>query len=95
MSTHNNGGPAFPRAMHESESFHESGSEGMSLRDYFAAQVLPALALGISQTHADNIRRGIPVAKVDAETERALGFLAQSSYRLADTMLAERDKAAP
>ena len=40
MSTINDGGPAFPLAEHGNC---VSASEGMSLRDYFAAMALPAL----------------------------------------------------
>ena len=36
MSTKDNGGPAFPTMLYE----HNEGSDGMTLRDYFAAQAM-------------------------------------------------------
>jgi hypothetical protein len=47
MSEINNGGPAFPEVLdeydHNSERFRIKSDGGMSMRDYFAAKVLPAI----------------------------------------------------
>lgn len=41
MTDKDNGGPAFPQALTIEEEF--SGSQGMTLRDYFAAKALQGL----------------------------------------------------
>lgn len=44
MSTINDGGPAFPSANAvQCGEFHTNGHAGMSLRDHFAGQALPAI----------------------------------------------------
>ena len=69
----NDGGPAFPHAY-----TYETGFDGMSLRDYFAAAVighlLPSFGSG---------------ANMHALAEGAQ-TLAELSFHLADAMLAER-----
>ena len=40
------GGPAYPRVVHTYISGGQEWSEGMSLRDYFAGQALPAVLEG-------------------------------------------------
>lgn len=64
----NDGGPAFPRGEY---------SRGMSLRDWFAGQVLTGF-------FAD---RGLAYFSEDDRTK-----LAATAYELADAMLAERDR---
>jgi len=69
----NDGGPAFPRS---GDSFH-SAVEGMSLRDWFAGQVLTGLmATAAEMTHAS----------------RKPDVIATDCYKIADAMIAEREK---
>jgi len=44
MGKEENGGPAFPFHVAETEARHPYGWEGMTLRDYFAAQVICGMA---------------------------------------------------
>lgn len=82
MSNKHNGGSAFPstEANYHNENMR---SDGMSLRDYFAAKAL--------QGQMDR-------EKDFSKTVREQGFqkyaahLAETSYQLADAMLAERAK---
>lgn len=80
MSTNDTGGPAFPLPITrdpEGGIFDPRGygAEGMTLRDYFAAQ---ALAPWI-QAHIDN--------SVD---DLSMGEIARQCYRYADAMLKAR-----
>ena len=79
MSKRNDGGSAFPIS-------NGGGigalTPGMSLRDYFAAQFMSAVALHIFDTVRD-----------DGGSARKAGkMLAKVSYKMADDMLAERSK---
>lgn len=47
MSTHNDGGPAFPRLYSRSD---EDGTHGMSLRDWFAGQTLAGIMADHEET---------------------------------------------
>ena len=79
-----NGGPAFPFGQTDELSgqlVNGWGSEGMTLRDYFAAKALGAL-LGSSKPG------GWHVGPTGNDNE----WLAAASYGLADAMLAERAK---
>jgi hypothetical protein len=72
MSTKDSGGPAFPtpdRGRYEP-------SDGMTLRDYFAAKAVCAILHG-------NISR---------EADMPYKVAANAAYRLADAMLKERAK---
>lgn len=73
-TTVNNGGPAFPSAYPDSE----HTSQGMSLRDYYAAHFMAAMLPSLAYIRRDKI-----------QTDRAYSVRA---YELADAMLAERDK---
>jgi hypothetical protein len=70
MAKIDDGGPAFPH-----DKVHHNTQIGMSLRDYFAAQVLPEVLGGCA--------RNIPEDKL-------AGVLASTCYGIADAMLAER-----
>lgn len=79
------GGPAFPA---DPKIFVNEGDgtirglnySGMSLRDYFAGQALPAIL--------DRVRRLAPLSKdIDQPT-----FIAGLAYETADAMIAERAK---
>ena len=67
------GGPAFSR--------YDDGSEGMSLRDWFAGQALAGVCAN-QNTH--NLARMSP--------EELKKFFSHGCYVLADAMLAEREK---
>lgn len=67
--------PAFPRAASEMN----YDAEGMTLRDWFAGQVLT----GVIQKCANDT---VP----DGET--LVSMFARNAYRLADAMLAERER---
>ena len=80
MDEKNMGGAAFPHmdqawSMEEGR-FHPPAAEGMSLRDYFAAKVLPAVLVELYST--DLLSHQIPVEA------------ASIAYDLADAMLVER-----
>jgi len=77
MTRPDEGAAAFPQALKVEEAFF--GSEGMSLRDYFAAQALPAVYAG---HHATGLLGTTEAIAADA-------------YQLADAMLAERKKDTP
>ena len=82
-----NGGPAFP---HTPEQL-AIGCEGMSMRDYFAAQALAgfisrgSLAQAIQERITDSKFAGDPVSAGTAD-------IAEGCYRLADALLKERAK---
>lgn len=84
------GGQAFPRAGALGD-----GWEGMSLRDYFAAQALAGLA-GNEQwiTFARGFYKGMKEelgSEIDI-TARGMAAMATQAYVLADAMMAERAK---
>lgn len=78
MSMSDNGGSAFP-ACNEAN---VNGTMGMSLRDYFAARFMAAMAL-----HTFEVAR-----EQAASPHEAGDTLAMISYKMADAMLAERAK---
>jgi len=79
MSEDNNNPPAFPNVANEG--FHER--DGMSLRDYFAAKVLPLLM----QTPDQLVELGS-----DELIENSISATAEACYIYADAMLKERAK---
>lgn len=68
------GGPAFPQALNVEQEFH--GSDGMTLRDYFAGQVMSTM-IG---------------HYMDRYGEHDYAATAESAYLAADAMLKERAK---
>ena len=74
MSNKNDGGPAFPILPRVSR----TATDGMSLRDYFAAQ---AMAAFITSPRTLNGERDISAEKYAA-----------GAFAMADAMLAERQK---
>ena len=82
MSTPNNGGPAFPIPHHEmtieGQTLRET--QGMSLRDWFAGQIAPTIWREFQE---DGTSAKFPEWKNGVAIE---------SYRIADAMLAEREK---
>ncbi len=80
------GGPAFPGAI--PENFHEAWP-GMSLRDYFAAAVLPAAydaAPSLTNRQLDDL---FSRDKTDIKREETAAALA---YRIADAMISQRNR---
>ncbi|HJV53060.1 MAG TPA: hypothetical protein VJ652_16455 [Noviherbaspirillum sp.] len=84
MSKINNGGHAFPR--HDGYASHQT--EGMTLRDYFAAKAVAAL---IAEPPFEG---SSTLAHTWAKTVEGPEKYAEAAYRLADAMLAEREKGA-
>lgn len=71
-----NGGNAFPSKFQRDE-------EGMSLRDYFATQALASfMGWSLDQPKSKEIKTGDDAARHYAEV----------AYKIADAMLAEREK---
>ena len=76
MKTTNDGGPAFPVAdSHHASGQVQYGSNGMTLRDYFAGQALAGLWANPREDYAGTTREDKAV----------------ESYRQADAMLAARE----
>lgn len=78
----NNGGPAFPLA---EPGNCVSASEGMSLRDYFAAKAMQGLAACLDATLWPN-----GADESDDPTDAL--FMARTAYMIADAMLAAREQ---
>lgn len=78
----NDGGSAFPLPDLSGYGMGpcDSGMAGMSLRDYFAGQMLAGLATTISSDYAKELADGI----------RAGHLAAKAAYRVADAMLLAR-----
>lgn len=83
----NNGGPAFPLPEGSETS---AGSEGMTLRDYFAAHC------PITVEEAADIASGIGMFSDEEERtlDRLIDFYASVRVKYADAMLAARKEAA-
>lgn len=80
------GGPAFPTEPNTQSGFYSH--HGMSLRDYFAGQVLAGLMASAEEHfHGD----GKSEAAVSAWHQQVEGNWAKFSYRMADAMLAARE----
>lgn len=80
MSAKDNGGPAFPFGQTDEQSgqlVNDWGSEGMTLRDYFAAKALTMVSAG--NEHTDMVEWGYR-------------HFAEYAYAMADAMIAERAK---
>ena len=70
------GGPAFPTVDANREE--DYGTRGMTLRDYFAAKVLSGFAANPSM--------------IDSNDSKAIAYMADCAYQVADSMLAARVK---
>lgn len=77
MSKINDGGPAFPKTY--------GVSNGMTLRDWFAGQMLCGFGAAFANMIADD------GASVEAMEPAAKG-MALTAYAFADAMLAERER---
>ena len=80
MTTIDNGGPAFPSEVWDSEGCPQH-TQGMSLRDYFAAKAMQAMLSG-------------HFAKYGHEDYWLRPEIAAEAYEMADAMLAVRKEAA-
>lgn len=82
MTNRSTGGPAFPRPKSPKGEYTDSdvpgAQTGMSLRDYFAAKAM--------QGFAANTR------VIDSDNPNAISFVAETAFKVADAMLAERTK---
>jgi hypothetical protein len=76
---------AFPSTEHNDDGSHFTDHPGMTLRDWFAGQALPAIIVVTSagQHSPSGLGEGATVQEA----------LALDAYALADAMLAEREKA--
>jgi len=78
------GGPAFPIApIAHANGQVEYGGEGMTLRDYFAAKAMASIELGNAIVYSAG--KGSPAEEWPTN-------VAKISYKLADAMLAERER---
>lgn len=75
MQKVNDGGPAFPLDPRHGMVM---GSDGMSLRDYFAAKAMQGLLPNISDASPEDI-------------DRCVHNILRTSYKIADAMLAARE----
>lgn len=85
MSTIKDGGPAFPGGVNQVYTNIEPGEptqSGMTLRDYFAAKAMQALATANIAEIAD--ANGV-------EGEPVVDYMARAAYHVADAMLAARE----
>jgi hypothetical protein len=96
MAKHD-GGQAFPTLMKAGEVAKSEG--GMSLRDYFAAKMIPTATGLFPFRGAKDSWQGGPISVSSPSGKEQLAkwrteFVAEA-YRLADAMLAERAKGGP
>ena len=76
--------PAFPRPSGQGASAYSSHQVGMTLRDHFAGQALPAVmaATSAGQHHPGPVGSTLPLVR----------RISDDAYKMADAMLAERIK---
>ena len=79
MSTLKDGGPAFPSTAYP----------GMSLRDYFAAMAMAAL---IAEPMWEEGSKSLATALTEGDGSLGLTRYARAAYKIADAMLAERER---
>jgi hypothetical protein len=82
MDKKNDGGPAFPNE------YAASGHNGMSLRDWFAGQVMNGFAC---DTYDTSLKLQ-PEETKEMVRKRYWETVVKTSYEIADAMLAERAK---
>jgi len=80
----NDGGQAFPCAgtLYPDGSVWDAGSNGMTLRDYFAAKAMQAL-IPLFSSGTLSVKDGTPATEA---------HVSEQAYAFADAMLAEREK---
>lgn len=92
----NDGGPAFP-TKHEVLDPRAVGwtmQEGMSLRDYFATKAMEGLISRVINPCSTG-NTNLKWAEVTEDPVRGAKWLASDAYKIADAMLAERQKTQP
>lgn len=82
----NDGGPAFPMAYNETTASYSP--QGMSLRDYFAGQVLNGKLSNPAHTHSMKRR----TKSNEYKARKFAEYQATRAYQIADAMIAERNK---
>jgi hypothetical protein len=82
------GVPAFPTTSQNYDGHGVPCSDGMSLRDYFAAHAMNGLIAGDYEKVCES---GNPDG-IERERQQYAAAIARSAYRYADAMLAEREK---
>lgn len=88
----NNGGPAFPCTQYTNGISPSGHSEGLSLRDYFAAKAMQGmLAVPDDQRYGD---RADKTLSVEQWQTWAVTGVVEHAYRVADAMLKAREGSA-
>lgn len=96
MSATKDGGPAFPVAPYESKCFTQSGTNGMTLRDWFAATLSDGWMKALGEEELICMAPDIahPLDETASTVEKVRRWLlikAQLRYMAADAMLAARE----
>lgn len=86
--TKSDGGPAYPFVCDVHKEIEPEAHPGMSLRDEFAIAALPAVITGMNKLYPNDLLDLL--GKLSASN--AHEGIAISSYKIADAMLAEREK---
>ena len=89
MRERNDGGPAFPEVRKVKDAdfpgeHSQVWQQGMTLRDWFAGQALAGQLASLTSAEV--------VAAIQANVPDPEAWAAESAYRFADAMLAEREK---
>ena len=89
MSLPTNGGPAFPVASCQDANGQICwGTDGMTLRDYFAGQALAGITSRSVEVYRKLEGSGISMSEIENELTQRLSY---SAYAYADAMLAARE----
>ena len=91
MSKENDGGPAFPQDL-QGRRGDDPDMQGMSLRDWFAGQAMPALMMNANAVFVAAAKADSPEALRLAKLAYFETAIAAGAYALADAMLEARNK---
>ena len=91
MSKENDGGPAFPQDL-QGRRGDDPDMQGMSLRDWFAGQAMPALMTNANAVFVSAAKSDSPEALKLAKAAYSETAIAAGAYALADAMLEARNK---
>ena len=89
MSKENDGGPAFPQDL-QGRRGDDPDMQGMSLRDWFAGQAMPALMTNANAVFVAAAKSDSPEALRLAKLAYSETAIAAGAYALADAMLEAR-----
>ena len=89
MSKENDGGPAFPQDL-QGRRGDDPDMQGMSLRDWFAGQAMPALMTNSNAVFVAAAKSDSPEALRLAKLAYSETAIAAGAYALADAMLEAR-----